>query len=594
MAHDNQLADSTKKDVDGIRDGITMGKEAYDAAKKVPKVAAAVASGNPVLIAKEVATSKIGRALIAGLIVIIIMSTLFLHALPIIIMENVQQYYSDAKEEFKDNWSYVVSQGNSRAEGILMALLGGGEDLEGNTYRGAFIQWFKSFANSRKDESEVESVNGNELNVMRVQEDESDTLKRKREAVTNKINKKVTLVHDEVKAHSGDINNYFKRRFDAIKNSYPNPIYVPIALTCDASFISPQAVTDILTLYTVQNEANVEEIKISDVLFWVGQQRMGSGTIKFKIGKVDDPSLIGEVPTWEGDFMPQYLMSQARSEDDVDYYLAGTSTRVTESLGHNDYDSKYECSIADLLVVVDGDDFATLEPVITYVTIDDVTYTYIQWFPTVNVGCREPSTLMTMAGLWKGDEEEEQDISVLDSLPVGMGFFSSLSSSSGGASGEPGSPIDPSLALSGTNGMQWPLDRNHTHVSSQFGTRTHPVTHERLSFHNGVDLAATTGTPIFAAYDGVVIKAAPAGTFGNKVEIEHHDQSGRTFFTWYAHLSRFAGFKAGDTVKAGDCIGYVGATGRVTGPHLHFSVALDQNKIANTTNPLGYYPGIAT
>jgi len=105
-------------------------------------------------------------------------------------------------------------------------------------------------------------------------------------------------------------------------------------------------------------------------------------------------------------------------------------------------------------------------------------------------------------------------------------------------------------------------------ISSGFGSRKHPV----LGFtkmHKGVDFRAPVGTPIMAAGDGRIVKIGPWSTYGNYIRIQH---SG-AFSTAYAHLSRFSkGLKSGTPVRQGQIIGYVGATGRVTGPHLHYEL----------------------
>ncbi len=106
-------------------------------------------------------------------------------------------------------------------------------------------------------------------------------------------------------------------------------------------------------------------------------------------------------------------------------------------------------------------------------------------------------------------------------------------------------------------------------VTSRFNPkRMHPVLHV-VTPHNGIDFGATTGTPVFAASAGTVRTAANGGPCGNMVEIEH--TAGIT--TAYCHLSKFAaGLHPGQHVEARQLVGYVGATGRVTGPHLHFAV----------------------
>jgi murein DD-endopeptidase MepM/ murein hydrolase activator NlpD len=114
--------------------------------------------------------------------------------------------------------------------------------------------------------------------------------------------------------------------------------------------------------------------------------------------------------------------------------------------------------------------------------------------------------------------------------------------------------------------MRTPIDG--ARLTSSFGRRKHPVL-GYVKSHKGVDFGAATGTPIYAAGDGVVKRANRFGSYGNYVLISHP----RDYKTAYAHLSRFArGMKAGTKVRQGQVIGYVGATGRVTGPHLHYEV----------------------
>ena len=115
-------------------------------------------------------------------------------------------------------------------------------------------------------------------------------------------------------------------------------------------------------------------------------------------------------------------------------------------------------------------------------------------------------------------------------------------------------------------------------LTSDYGDRTHPVLKRRMG-HKGVDLAATTGTPIYATADGYVSKAERFSSYGNYVAIEH----GARIQTRYAHMSRIA-VSDGTWVKKGDIIGYVGSTGRSTGPHLHYEVRIDGAAV----NPVPY------
>lgn len=118
-----------------------------------------------------------------------------------------------------------------------------------------------------------------------------------------------------------------------------------------------------------------------------------------------------------------------------------------------------------------------------------------------------------------------------------------------------------------------------TRISSGFSySRRHPVTN-RVQPHTGVDYAAPTGTPVVTIGDGVVTGMRYEGAGGNVVRIRHNS----VYRTAYLHLSRYAkGLKVGDRVHQGQVIGYVGATGRVTGPHLDFRVWKNNSPI----NPL--------
>jgi len=118
-------------------------------------------------------------------------------------------------------------------------------------------------------------------------------------------------------------------------------------------------------------------------------------------------------------------------------------------------------------------------------------------------------------------------------------------------------------------------------LTSGFGMRTHPVTGLRRG-HKGIDLAAPTGTPIYATADGLISRASWFSTYGLYVAIEH----GGELQTRYAHMSRLNVAK-GQRVKKGEIIGFVGSTGRSTGPHLHYEVRVRGKAV----NPLPYMHG---
>lgn len=138
--------------------------------------------------------------------------------------------------------------------------------------------------------------------------------------------------------------------------------------------------------------------------------------------------------------------------------------------------------------------------------------------------------------------------------------------------GPTGATVQPQISIP----SRMPLEGSR--LTSDYGMRTHPVLGGRRN-HKGVDLAAPTGTPVYATADGIVGKAEWFSSYGLYVEIGH----GADLETRYAHMSKLA-VAAGERVHKGDLIGYVGSTGRSTGPHLHYEV-----RIAGlAVNPIPY------
>jgi murein DD-endopeptidase MepM/ murein hydrolase activator NlpD len=119
---------------------------------------------------------------------------------------------------------------------------------------------------------------------------------------------------------------------------------------------------------------------------------------------------------------------------------------------------------------------------------------------------------------------------------------------------------------------------NGFRLTSDYGMRTHPVLGSRRS-HKGIDMASAVGTPVHAPADGVISRAEWFSSYGLYIQLEH----GGDLETRYGHLSRL-NVAAGQLVRKGDVFGYVGSTGRSTGPHLHYEV-----RVAGVAvNPLPY------
>jgi len=136
--------------------------------------------------------------------------------------------------------------------------------------------------------------------------------------------------------------------------------------------------------------------------------------------------------------------------------------------------------------------------------------------------------------------------------------------------------------LSAIPAIQPVRNENLKQMASGFGYRSDPFTKVK-KMHEGMDFTAKTGTPIYATGDGLVAKSDnTASGFGNHIVIRH----GFGYETLYAHLSKYK-VRAGQRVKRGDVIGYVGSTGRSEGPHLHYEV----HKDGKVVNPLNFYYG---
>ena len=155
---------------------------------------------------------------------------------------------------------------------------------------------------------------------------------------------------------------------------------------------------------------------------------------------------------------------------------------------------------------------------------------------------------------------------------------SSGDSGSGSTGGDSGSDSGSGSGSSFVEGESWGRPCSWIKLTSPYGYRTHPTTGE-WKFHNGVDLANNQGTAIYAARSGKVTVATYGSTYGYYVTINHGDG----YSSLYAHMTHYVVSK-GQTVTKGQLIGYMGSTGRSTGPHLHFSIFYNGSSV----NPMNY------
>ena len=179
------------------------------------------------------------------------------------------------------------------------------------------------------------------------------------------------------------------------------------------------------------------------------------------------------------------------------------------------------------------------------------------------------------------EEEEKKKQEEANKKPGNSGSNNGGSNNGGsnnGGSNNGGSNDSGSTGGGFVSGESWRRPCSWIKLTSPYGYRTHPTTGQ-WKFHNGVDLANNQGTPIYAARSGKVTVATYGGTYGYYVTINHGDG----FSSLYAHMTHYIVSK-GQTVKKGDVIGYMGSTGRSTGPHLHFSIFYNGSSV----NPMNY------
>ena len=206
----------------------------------------------------------------------------------------------------------------------------------------------------------------------------------------------------------------------------------------------------------------------------------------------------------------------------------------------------------------------------------------------------QPNIIIEFARIYGFQVDFQRDIRKNDNFQIMYEIFED----DDGKIFETGNIIFADLKLSGTNNALYYFDRkgseghydengksvekalmktpiNGARLSSAFGMRKHPIDGYN-KMHRGTDFAAPMGTPIMASGSGIIIRARWCGGGGNCIKIKHNS----IYSTIYAHMKNFArGIKEGVRVKQGQIIGFVGSTGKSTGPHLHYEVVKNGKKI---------------
>jgi len=206
----------------------------------------------------------------------------------------------------------------------------------------------------------------------------------------------------------------------------------------------------------------------------------------------------------------------------------------------------------------------------------------------------QPNIIIDFAGIYGFQIDFQRDIKKNDNFQIVYEVFED----DNGKIFETGNIVFANLKLSGVNNSLYYFDNesnkghydesgksvkkalmktpiNGARLSSAFGMRKHPIDGYN-KMHKGTDFAAPMGTPIMASGDGLIVRARWCGGGGNCVKIKHNS----TYQTIYAHMKNFArGIREGIRIKQGQIIGYVGSTGKSTGPHLHYEVIKNGKKI---------------
>jgi len=401
---------------------------------------------------------------------------------------------------------------------------------------------------------------------------------------------------------------------DTIENIIEHRMFQPVAIAIVTSFIVFNAL-----FYVKGFIADRKEF---------AEQKKASRPIKITItegGKVIDfnEMQIVEHRVKNGDTLLKYLIATGSSEADVFAILAemkkiydpknitvGDSVVVKYKLKINYDDNGTETKnvvIGEVKVI------PSPEIEITVARSDDGTYkakevkqhltsAIVKYSGEINNGLYvdgvnagiSPTSMMNMIGLYAYDIDFQRDLQQGDKFEMLVESFYTDS----GRKVRDGSVLYSSLTLKGRtieiyehkvngnveyfdgkgNSVKKSLLRtpvNGARISSGFGFRKHPILgYSKL--HKGIDFAAPSGTPIFAAGNGTIIFMGRHGGYGNFVKIKHTSE----YETQYGHASAFSKkFRVGSKVKQGDVVAYVGSTGRSTGPHLHFEILYRGNAI---------------
>lgn len=433
------VADSAAKDISGA---IQMGREAAQGVKTVAKAATMAASQNYVgavlTLLKDPQTLK--KILIIALIPILLFSALiifFLYALPTLIFEAVVSYFQEVGERWQE--TTYAGGGNVFWQGVWATIKTGGEiigDIATGLWNGLTSLFTTDSGEDTGAASDPLSDNGMEIQIMQdgpnyveaisnpdamLDGAEYFTLLRKVDACVDKITARENAIRTAITGQTSQIQNVVNTQYASSYDHFTTTVNVT------TEPMSQSGAIQLLSLYTVQTNASLQELKLSDLMKWLGYNGNNLGTTSFSLG---DLGVSCSVKTWKGEFLPQYLLEQRQQEK----LMSDDGAPIT------DY-TPYMCPAVDLVIVVDCPNINDI-PVMT--STIDVPYGVVDedgapvmdeetgtqktevrqetvGSATVNITVRTRgvNSLAQLAGLWDGSLSQEQTgtFMIPDTLP---------------------------------------------------------------------------------------------------------------------------------------------------------------------------------
>ncbi len=352
---DEKNSNAAASTAQSINHAIKMGKDTARAAKTITKIASQLAAGNvagaAISAIKDPETiKKVAKVVLVPILAFVLIIVCLLYALPTVIYEAAESYYSELKEQ----WEQDV-YGSSR--GVLWAAMQANQNiLEKVVTDYVKSVWTNLTSLFTREDGDVDdgseslSENGIELMAAQYESAAKETLNRKIDACINKLNTRSKEIEKAILHRSGDINKYFKDKFAGLYDEWGGT-----TITIFTNDITRTEAIKLLSAYTVMTGADIRDMKLSDFMRWLGyRNELDFTKTSFNVGGQAE-GITCDVNAWRGGFMPQYLMEQKKYE--VEHF----GTTVTDF-------TQYMCPAVDMLLVVYSPDFSTVSPVITYET----------------------------------------------------------------------------------------------------------------------------------------------------------------------------------------------------------------------------------